>query len=178
MLIPEYTRWLERQQAAEKTIKNYVNKVRIFLAWLDRQKVSVSEVGPDRVMQFHNHLLIDRKQKPSTRITYLNALRNYFDFLIEQEIFKKNPVKEIRMPKINKAPTDQMDEDEISRLMNAAFEKKTEKSQRDLAMLSMLVGTACRVSALIGMRIQDLKPTEITIPEKCQRCGQGLLSGH
>jgi integrase/recombinase XerD len=177
MMIPEFIRWLERQQSAEKTVKNYSNKVRIFVAWLDTKLVGVPEVDPDRVLQFHNHLMVDRKQKASTRATYLNALRKYGEFLIIQGLFKKNPFREISMPKIHKAPPDQMNENEIALMMHAAFEKKNEKGLRDLAIVAMLTGTACRVTALAGMRIQDFRPSEITIPEQCQRCGQGIVSG-
>lgn len=176
-MIPEYIRWMERNQAAEKTIKSYSNKVMIFVSWLDKQLIGIPEVDPDRVMQFHNHLLADRKQKPSTRSSYLGALRSYFDFLITQGVFKENPAKAVAKPKIRKAPPDQMDEDELARLMNAAFEKKTEKGMRDLAIVAILAGTACRVSALTAMRIQDFRPTDVTIPEKCQHCGQGIVSG-
>ncbi len=177
MLIDEYTKWLRRNQAAEKTVNNYMHKVIIFIEWIESMRSSVPEVTPDIVLQFHNHLLTDRKQKASTRTSYLNALRSYGEFLIIQKIFVKNPFRDVALPKIHKGPPDQMNEEEIARLMNAAFEKKNEKGMRDLAIVAVLTGTACRVSALTAMRIQDFRPTDITIPEKCQHCGQGIVSG-
>jgi len=177
MLLLEYIHWLERNQAAEKTIKNYSNKVRIFVEWLEPQNIGVPEVHPDLVFTFHNHLMIDRKQKPATRTTYLRALRSYGDFLITQAIFKENPFRAVAMPKIHKVPPDQLDEEEIAKIMNAAFEKKNEKGMRDLAIIAVLAGTACRVSALIGMKITDFRPTVETVPENCQHCGQYITSG-
>jgi len=177
MLIPEYVRWLERNQARPKTVKNYMHKARIFVEWLEPQNIGVPEVDPDRIFSFHEYLVTQRKQRASTRKSYLNALRNYFEFLITQGVFKANPAKEVAMPKIHKSPPDQIDEEEISKLMTAAYEKKTEKGMRDLAIVSVLAGTACRVSALAGMRLQDFRPSEVSVPEKCQHCGQSILGG-
>ena len=177
MLIPEYTHWMERRQARPKTIKSYSNKVRIFAAWLDKKLIGMPEVDPDRIFEFHQHLMHERKQKPSTRSSYLGALRNYFDFLIDDGVFKENPAKAVAKPKIHKAPPNSLDEEEIEKLMVAAFEKKTENGMRDLAMIAVLTGTGCRVSALCDLRLMDFRPTEVLIPENCQHCGQPIMTG-
>lgn len=177
MMIPEYTRWLERNQARPKTVKSYANKARIFVAWLDKQLVGVPEVDPDRIFSFHQHLLHERKQKASTRCVYLGALRNYFDFLVDQGLFRENPAKAVAKPKVHKAPPNSLDEEEIERLMVAAFEKKTEKGLRDMAMIAVLTGTGCRVSALTDLRLTDFRPTEVLIPENCPHCQQPILTG-
>lgn len=177
MLIPEYTRWMERNQARPKTVKSYANKVRIFVAWLDKKLVGVPEVDPDRVYEFHQYLLHEKKQKASTRSSYLGALRSYFDFLVDQGVFKENPAKSVAKPKIHKAPPNSLDEEEIEKLMVAAFEKKTEKGMRDLAMIAVLTATGSRVSAIADMKLTDFRPTEVIIPECCQTCDQPLLTG-
>ena len=177
MQIPEYQRWMERHQARPKTVKSYSAKVELFVQWLTTQGVEVPEVDPDRIWKFHEHLVVDRKQKASTRTSYLNALRNYFDFLVSQDIFKTNPAKEVSRPKIYPSPPRSLSEEEITRLMTAAFENKNEKGMRDLAIMSILAGTGCRVSALTAMRINDFWIKEEIMPEKCQSCGQHLLSG-
>lgn len=177
MLIPEYIHWMERNQSRPKTIKNYSNKVRIFVAWLDKKLVGVPEVDPDRIFEFDQHLMHDRKNKPLTRSSYLGALRNYFDFLINEGLFKKNPAKEIKKPKIYKTPPNSLSEEEIEKLMIAAFEKKTEKGLRDLAMVAVLTATGSRVTAVTDLKLTDFRPTEVLIPENCQHCGQPILTG-
>lgn len=177
MLIPEYTNWMDRKQARPKTVKSYSNKVRIFVAWLDKKLVGVPEVDPDRIFEFHQHLLHERKQKASTRSAYLGALRNYFDFLVDQGLFKANPAKAVAKPKIHKAPPNSLDEEEIEKLMMAAFEKKTEKGLRDLAMIAVLTATGSRVTAVTDMKLTDFRPTEVVLPENCQHCGQPILTG-
>lgn len=168
---------MERQQSRPKTIKSYSNKVRIFVAWLDKKLVGVPEVDPDRVFEFHQYLMHERKNKASTRSSYLGALRNYFDFLVDQGLFKKNPAKEVVKPKIHKTPPNSLSEEEIEKLMVAAFEKKTEKGLRDLAMIAILTATGSRVTAVTDMKLTDFRPTEIIMPENCQHCGQPILTG-
>lgn len=177
MLIPEFQRWMERRQIRPKTIKSYTAKVSIFIAWGEEQKKDITETDPDIIWRFHEHLALQRNQRPATRALYLHALKSYFDFLITREIFKENPARSIAMPKVQAAPPRTLDEEEITRLMNAVFENKTEKGLRDLAIISVLAGTACRVGALTEMRIMDFWPKEEIFPEQCQHCGQYLLSG-
>jgi integrase/recombinase XerD len=177
MMIPEYIRYLERNQAGAKTIKSYSNKVRIFVTWLDKQLVGIPEVDPNRIFEFHQYLMLEKKHKASTRSAYIGALRNYFDFLVFDGLFKQNPAKQVAKPKVHKSPPNSFDEEEIERMMTVAFEKKTEHGLRDLAMIAVLTSTACRVSAMAGMKLSDFRPTEVIIPENCQHCGQPLLSG-
>jgi integrase/recombinase XerD len=177
MMIPEYIHYLERNQARPKTIKSYSNKVRIFISWLDKKLIGVPEVDPDRIFDFHQHLLHDRKQKSSTRSAYLGALRNYFDFLLDQGLFKSNPAKAVAKPKIHKAPPNSLSEEEIEKLMFAAFEKKTEKGLRDLAMIAVLTATGSRISAVADMKLADFRPTEVLLPENCPHCSQPILTG-
>jgi len=177
MMIPEYTRWLERNQAAEKTIKNYVNKAQLFIKWLDKENIFVLGVTPDIIFQYHQFLMVERKQKASTRSSYLGALRSYFEFLLSKSLFPTNPAKAVRKPKVLKVPPNSLDEEEIEKLMIAAFDKKNEKGLRDLAIIAVLAGTGCRVSALTALRLNDFRPAEILVPEKCQHCAQPILTG-
>ena len=177
MLISEYKRWMERHQARPKTVRGYASRVELFLRWLEAQGVDVTEADPDRIWKFHEHLTVDRRQRAATRVSYLNALRSYFDFLMENDIFKKNPAKEVTRPKIHPSPPKSLNEEEITRLMTAAFMNKNERGLRDLAIMSFLAGTACRVSALTHLKITDFWPTDTILPETCHTCGQYLLSG-
>lgn len=177
MLIAEYEDWMARHQMRPKTIKSYKMKISLFVLWLESKGVEVPEVDPDHIWKFHEHLLIDREQKASTRTSYLNALRNYFEFLIDKGIFQKNPAKEVTRPKIHPSPPRSLNEEEITRLMTAAFANKTEKGMRDLAIMSILTGTGCRVSALTALRIMDFWTKDEMLPQTCQTCGQYLLSG-
>src|SRR3990170_375847 len=177
MLIPEYTRWLERHQLQPTTIKSYPEKVVIFLAWLGARGINVVDVDSDIAFKFLEHLTIERRQSPNTRRTYMFSLRSYFDFLREKELIKTNPAREVMLPKRVDTPPGNLSEEEIAKLMTAAFENKTDTGMRDLAIISVLAGTACRVSAISNMRLNDFQTTDILVPEHCQHCGQSLLSG-
>ncbi len=177
MLIPEYTHWLERHQLREKTIKSYPAKASIFIRWIEGKGLDVAELDHNVVFDFLSHLTIERKQSPNTRRTYMFAIRSYCDFLVEKGIFKENPAKAIALPKRVDVPPGNLTEEEIAKLMTAAFENKTENGMRDLAIISILAGTACRVSAVGEMRIHDFRSETTIVPERCQHCNQYLLDG-
>ncbi|HAS55347.1 MAG TPA: hypothetical protein DCS42_15070 [Nitrospiraceae bacterium] len=177
MLIPEYTYWLERQQLRETTVKSYPAKAEIFIHWLEGKGLDVAELDDDIVFKFLEYLTIERKQSSNTRRTYMFAIRSYCDFLVEKGIFSKNPAKEVMLPKRVDVPPGNLWEEEIAKLMTAAFENKTENGMRDLAIISVLAGTACRVSAITRMTLSDFSIVDIIQPERCQHCGQYLLMG-
>lgn len=177
MMIPEFVRWLERQQRLASTVRSYPAKVELFLAWLATQGKTVPQADADVVFAFLEHLTLGRKQAANTRRTYMFALRSYFDFLVEKQVVPENYAKTIAMPKRAYTPPGNLSEEEIAKLMHAAFENKTEKGMRDLAIISVMAGTGCRVSALSNLRLSDFRTTEITVPERCQYCQQSILSG-
>jgi integrase/recombinase XerD len=177
MLIPEYSHWLERHQLRATTVKSYPAKAEIFIRWLEGKDQDVAELSDEIVFKFLEHLTIERKQSPNTRRTYMFAIRSYCDFLIGKGILNRNPAKDIALPKRVDVPPGNLSEEEIAKLMTAAFENKTENGMRDLAIISILAGTACRVSAIGEMRIQDFQTVDSIMPERCQHCDQYLLSG-
>ena len=177
MLILEYTHWLERQELRATTVKSYPAKAEIFIHWLEAKGLDVAELDDEVVFKFLEHLTIDRRQSSNTRRTYMFAIRSYCDFLIEKGIFLKNPAKEVTLPKRVDVPPGNLSEEEIAKLMTAAFENKTENGMRDLAIISVLAGTACRVSVITKMKLSDFRTTDTIQPERCQHCGQYLLTG-
>jgi site-specific recombinase XerD len=177
MMIEEFKRWLQRRNLAEKSIKCNHLKTELFLRWLNGKGKTLQEVDPDVVFKFVEYLIIERKQTVNTRRSYMFCIRNYFDFLVDQHIIPKNPAREITIPGPTQIPQGSISEEDIAKLMTVAFEKKNEIGMRDLAIISVLAGTGCRVSALCKMRLGDFRVVDLIMPEKCQHCGQSILTG-
>ena len=174
MMIPEYERQLFHDQLSEATIANYSGKVRTFLKWLT---IDIAECGKDTIQEFMQHLLMDRKAKSETRKIYLLALRSYFNFLMTKGIFKENPTAGIPLPKKQSVPPDALTEDEIKLILLATFDDKSERGMRDLAIISFLTVTGCRIGVIPRLRISDFKKVKMFMPSKCPHCQQPILGG-
>ncbi len=96
----------------------------------------------------------------------LASLRSFYKFFFNSEIITKNPAALVQMPKLHKKEIIRLDPDEVAMLLDhvengdqmskqqAAFHEKTKI--RDLALITLLLGTGIRVSECVGLDINDV----------------------
>lgn len=96
----------------------------------------------------------------------LASLRSFYNYFYEIEKITKNPAVLVPMPKIHEKEIIRLDPDEVATLLDLVEEgtKLTKKEQgyhektkiRDLALLTLLLGTGIRVSECVGLNIKDV----------------------
>lgn len=108
----------------------------------------------------------------------LASLRTFYNYYYRKELIQTNPASIVSMPKIHQKEIVRLDIDEVAELLDEVelgdkltkkeqnFHQKTKK--RDLALLTLLLGTGIRVSECVGLDIDDvdLKNTGIKIRRK------------
>jgi site-specific recombinase XerD len=97
--IINFRRFLKRRNHSPHTVKNYLNRLKHFVVWLD---VPLEEVTSGKILRYIDHLL-DRRLKPSTINYHLLSIRRFYDYLAHEEgVRVGNPVKSgygLRLPK-------------------------------------------------------------------------------
>ena len=109
----------------------------------------------------------------------MSALRSFYGYYFKRQIISKNPTLLVEMPKMHEKAIIRLDTDEIAMLLDyvdhggdnltgqrkAYFEKT---KNRDLAILTLLLGTGIRVSECVGLDLQDIdfKNNGITVTRK------------
>src|SRR4030067_907512 len=97
--IARYRRFLKRRNYSVHTVKNYVNILGHFSAWL---KIPIEKVTTKGTDSYMDHLLRDRK-KPKTINCHFGCIHAFYDYLIEDEGMPlANPVKKnyrLRLPR-------------------------------------------------------------------------------
>jgi integrase/recombinase XerC len=97
----------------------------------------------------------------------LSALRAFYAYYYKRELIKTNPTLLIDMPKLHQKEIIRLDADEVSALldfienggekMSEHQRKYLEKTKvRDLAIITLLLGTGVRVSECVGLDINDV----------------------
>ena len=96
----------------------------------------------------------------------LAALKTFYQYFYKQQRITFNPTALVDMPKINEKPIVKLDVDEVARLLDIIEDgsKLTPKQKhyhvytkkRDLALISLLLGTGIRVSECVGLNIEDV----------------------
>lgn len=96
----------------------------------------------------------------------LACLRSFYKYFYKKEKIKNNPVAIVDMPKLHEKEIVRLDADEVGNLLDEVEKgDKLTKSQlkyhdktkvRDLALLTLLLGTGIRVSECVGIDINDV----------------------
>lgn len=97
----------------------------------------------------------------------LSCLRSFFDYLCKRELLASNPVRLIDMPKIKEKAIIQLDPDEVANLLDyienygndltgVQLYHYNKQKYRDIAIITLLLGTGVRVSECVGLNISDV----------------------
>lgn len=96
----------------------------------------------------------------------LASLRSFYNYFFRNEMIKKNPAALVKMPKLHEKEIIRLDPDEVAILLDTieTGDKLTKKQLqyhqknkvRDVALITLLLGTGIRVSECVGLDIQDV----------------------
>lgn len=140
----------------------------------------VSEVTPQDIEEYMEYLKYrpdeddgEIANKESAVKRKISSLKSFYNYLYEKEMIDKNPAALVRLPKIRSKEIIRLDYNEVARLLDEAdsgenltkqqkiFHNKTRK--RDLAILSLLLGTGMRISECIGIDLKDIDLEETAV---------------
>ena len=103
----------------------------------------------------------------------VSSLKSFYRYFYESEMIKTNPAALVHLPKIHDKDIIRLDYNEVASLLDEAengsrltdkqktYHKKTRN--RDVAMLSLLLGTGMRISECVGIDINDLDLEETAV---------------
>lgn len=180
----EYFRSLEIRKSTN-TRKNYAYDLGIFFHFLqdnnpyfkdkDLKSLPVSileQIDSTDIEEYLSYLEIYEKQgqvftnKDAGKARKLSSLKSFFEYYHKRKIIKANPVSQVDAPKIKEKNIIRLEPNEIAMLLDEAEsgEKLTKKQAvwhkqtkyRDMALLTLLLGTGIRVSECVGLNIEDI----------------------
>ena len=108
----------------------------------------------------------ERSNSDYGKMRKLASLRSFYEFMFKNELIRTDITKLVDMPKIHEKPILRMEIDEAARMLDyvETGETQTERQKsynkhtrtRDLAILSLFLGSGIRVSELVGLDIEDV----------------------
>lgn len=146
----------------------------------------LERIEPVDIEEYQEYLKVykgfDNKQLTNTEIGLarkLSALRSFYAYFFRHQVIEKNPTLLVDMPKLHDKAIIRLDTDEVASLLEYVehggdeltgqrkvyFEKT---KNRDLAILTLLLGTGIRVSECVGLDIQnvDFKNNGVKVTRK------------
>lgn len=193
----DFFRAIEPRSSA-KTRMNYAYDIRVFFHFLmennpvyknytmDQFTVTdLERLEPVDIEEYMEYLkvykrddeMITNGEKGLAR--KMSALRSFYNYYFKHQIISKNPVLLVDMPKMHEKAIVRLEADEVamlldyvesagSKLTGQAFVYYRKTKDRDLAILTLLLGTGIRVSECVGLDLNDVdfKNNGITVTRK------------
>jgi len=142
-----YRRFLKRKNCSKHTLRNYMSTLKQFVLWVD---VPIEQVTHKTVLSFMDHLL-DKQLKPKTINCYLNSIRGFYEYLIEEEqVPITHPVKRGYSLRLSRPLPRYLRDEDVPRLFNVITNK------RDRAMFMLMLRCGLRVEEVARLTIAAL----------------------
>ena len=97
----------------------------------------------------------------------MSCLRSFYEYLCKRQLVPYNPVRMVDMPRVKEKAIIQLDPDEVvtlldhienygNQLSGVQLYHYNKQKYRDLAIVTLLLGTGVRVSECVGLNISDI----------------------
>lgn len=138
------------RNVAKNTVQSYFLDLQDFLAHVDID----AEVTEGKITDYLE--ILKRKDfQISTVKRKISALKQFFRFLVAEDLIETNPMTFIRQPKSCRALPKILSEDSVKKLREATSTLPLEEQIRADLILYLLYGSGLRVSELIALKMNS-----------------------
>ncbi len=152
-LLLKYENYLNSIGKRKNTISAYVTDVSMYLKFIEANKYEINEEGYS-LTAYVQYLTQCKKSTSSIQRTII-ALRNFYSFLVAENVIAKVPPFNAQRDKVERKKPIILSVDEITKIMNSTT-STTDKGLRDKALLELMYATGMKVSELISLDLEDV----------------------
>ena len=155
---------------------DFLKRENPFFAKLDRMEIRLEHMDQltvtdlEEYMEYLKYRFNDNDQEVTNKergiMRKISSKKSFYNYFFRCEKLATNPAALVQLPKLHDKQIIRLDVDEVASLLDEveqgdaltekqkAFHNRTKL--RDLAMLTLLLGTGIRVSECVGLDIQDV----------------------
>ena len=150
-----FRRSLDAQNRAYKTVKSYMEALRLFDAFLADKGMprDVGNIKRDHVEAFIAQVLATRR--PATGANRYRSLQQFFKWAAEEGEVKESPMARMKVPHVPEEPPPVLAEDDLTRLLKAC-EGTSFEDRRDMAIVRLFLDSGARRAELASLRVEDI----------------------
>ena len=155
-MIKDYRNYLRiERRMSPNTVTSYCHDVEEFLKFVGYSPAAITS---EDIEHYLGHVTSAGLSKRSTA-RLLSALRNFFDWCVEEGEIKDNPCDRVDAPKLGKYIPSVLSVEEVSSILESV-DLKAPFGKRNRAILEVLYGCGLRVSEAASLKISHVYLTE------------------
>ena len=171
-----FNHYLKKLQHSTKSIASCEGSVDRFLNWLKEQSIEPEHTRYADILAYMKYC----QNKGTTQRTvqnYLNMVKHYYDYLIDQGKMETNPVSGINVKGVKRKLLYHIFQPEELHALYTSYQDKTLKGKRNKIILSLLVYQGVKTEELAKLEVRDVKLNEgkIEIPRGLKSEEQAFL---
>jgi len=144
---------------SKNTALAYRTDLNTYLKFLEEKKINYETISHLEITDFLWYLKKDLGFKPRSTYRMIESIRQFYKFLIAENIIKADPTVNLTGNKLPDDLPDILTNDEVTRLLNSVSGNDN-LSIRNRAMLEILYATGLRVSELISLKFSNIDVEE------------------
>lgn len=146
---------------SENTTEAYARDLKLYEQYLATQNIDDLEtVTSETVAAFSAHLTGEEEKAPRSVARTLSTVRNFHQFLADENLLQHNPAGRVRPPKLPQKLPHAISVEEMQQLLQATDGDDVGRI-RDKAMLELLYATGARITELVELSVDDVLDTEL-----------------
>jgi len=155
--IKGYRAYLQLEKGlAANSVEAYIDDVHKLALYFEQNDPTISllKVGKTSLRAFIlwiNNLGL----AANSQARIMSGIRNFFNYLISEDVIQNNPVDLLDLPKIARKLPVVLSLEEIEAML-AAIDHSTEEGQRNRCIIEVLYGCGLRVSELVNLKLSQL----------------------
>lgn len=151
-----FLRYLKEEKNYSKfTIINYGKDLKLFLDFLNCEKISKLENVDYPIIRSYLSFLYEKDYSKKTISRNISTLRSFFKYQKSQNMVSKNPMTFVENPKLDKRLPKVLYTKDLETLLNTP-DCNNPLGQRNCVILEMFYSTGIRVSELVNLKVSDI----------------------
>jgi len=153
---------------SENTLRSYQTDLELLSEFLTNKGITNWDKTNNELIK---EWVIDLKKKNISNTTIarrISSVKVFFGFLVKRNFIETNPTLKLITPKLNKVLPNVLGQKQAEQLLTQAANLEVEEEDeevriRDYAILEVLYSTGIRVSELVGLDLDDINFSNLTL---------------
>ena len=160
-----FNHYLKKLEQSSKSIESCERTVNRFLEWLKKQSIQSEQTSYTDVLAYMKYCQKNGATQRTVQ-NYLNMVKHFYDYLIEEEQIKTNPITGIKVQGVKRKTLYHIFQPKELHAIYNSIEINRLTDKRDKVMLGLLVYQGLKTEELGKLQVRDVKLKEgkIEIP--------------